>query len=71
MALVILSITSGKGLQKAINDKFRALEGDINISEYSIRRTGENGPILLSDSLKTVFSENDLVKDIHGEIRKA
>ena len=71
MALVILSITSGKGLQKAINDQFRALEGDINISEYSIRRTGENGPILLSDSLKTVFSENDLVKDIHGEIRKA
>jgi lipoprotein-releasing system permease protein len=71
MALVILSITSGKGLQKAINDEFRALEGDINISEYSIRRTGENGPILLSDSLKTVFSENDLVKDIHGEIRKA
>ena len=71
MALVILSITSGKGLQKAINDQFRSLEGDINISEYSVRRTGDNSAILLSDSLKTVFSEDDLVEDIYGEIRKA
>src|SRR6056300_1144072 len=71
MALVILSITSGKGLQKAINDQFRSLEGDINISEYSVRRTGDNGAILLSDSLKTVLSEDDLVEDIYGEIRKA
>jgi len=71
MALVILSITSGKGLQKAINDQFRSLEGDINISEYSVRRTGDNSAILLSDSLKTVFSDDDLVEDIYGEIRKA
>ena len=55
MALVILSITSGKGLQHAINDQFRSLEGDININEYSMKRTGESGAILLSDSLQGYF----------------
>ena len=68
MALVILSITSGKGLQKAINDQFRSLEGDINISEYSVRRTGDNGAILLSDSLKTVLSEDDLGNQLNKRI---
>ena len=71
MALVVLSITSGKGLQYAINDQFRNLEGDININEYSIKRTGESGAILLSDSLKTAINEKGVVKSMHAEIRKA
>ena len=71
MALVILSITSGKGLQHAINDQFRSLEGDININEYSMKRTGESGAILLSDSLETAILSEGLVAHMHAEIRKA
>lgn len=71
MALVILSITSGKGLQHAINDQFRSLEGDININEYSMKRTGESGAILLSDSLQSALLSEGLIKHMHAEIRKA
>ena len=70
MALVILSITSGKGLQHAINDQFRSLEGDININEYSMKRTGESGAILLSDSLQGAILSEGLIKHIHAEIER-
>src|SRR6056300_1046399 len=68
MALVILSITSGKGLQHAINDQFRSLEGDININEYSMKRTGESGAILLSDSLQSALLSEGLIEQMHAEI---
>ena len=71
MALVVLSITSGKGLQQAINDQFRSLEGDVNINQYSIQRTGETGAILLGDSLQEAISSSELVQSIHAEVRKA
>lgn len=71
MALVILSITSGKGLQQAINDQFRTLEGDITINEYSVRRTGESSAILLSDSLLQTFRNSTDIKEFRPEIRKA
>ncbi|MEY2963977.1 MAG: hypothetical protein RL754_1238 [Bacteroidota bacterium] len=55
MALVILSITSGKGLQQAIMHQFRSLEGDFTISAYSPTRTEELAPIQLADSLLQVL----------------
>ena len=51
MALVVLSITSGKGLQKSIIQQFSSIDGDFSISAYSVQRTAEPRPILLEDSL--------------------
>ena len=64
MALVILSITSGKGLQQAIMDQFRSLEGDFTISAYSPTRTEELSPILLNDSLLQVLREEPYTKHV-------
>jgi hypothetical protein len=60
MALVVLSITSGKGLQHAIMDKFRELEGDFTVQAYSLNRTEEWRPIALEDSLYHCVSTGPL-----------
>lgn len=71
MALVVLSITSGKGLQHAIMDKFRALEGDFTIQAYSLNRTEEWRPIALEDSLFTELSQVPYVDKIFPVVQKA
>lgn len=71
MALVVLSITSGKGLQHAIMDKFRALEGDFTIQAYSLNRTEEWRPIALEDSLFTELSQVPYVDQIFPVVQKA
>ena len=60
MALVLLSITSGKGLQHAIMDKFSALEGDFTISAYAPNRTEELNPIRLTDSLADALTRSPI-----------
>ena len=55
MALVVLSITSGKGLQKSIMQQFSRLEGDITLQSYSVQRTSDTSPVLLEDSLLNVL----------------
>lgn len=70
MALVLLSITSGKGLQHAIMDKFSALEGDFTISAYAPNRTEELKPIRLSDSLANALSQASYVKAVHPVVQK-
>ena len=70
MALVVLSITSGKGLQHAIMDKFRALEGDFTIQAYSLNRTEEWRPIALEDSLFTELSQVPYVDQIFPVVQK-
>lgn len=71
MALVVLSITSGKGLQHAIMDKFRALEGDFTIQAYSLNRTEEWRPIALEDSLFTELAKAPYVDQIFPVVQKA
>ncbi|HAF46263.1 MAG TPA: hypothetical protein DCG83_01125, partial [Cryomorphaceae bacterium] len=71
MALVVLSITSGKGLQHAIMDKFRALEGDFTIQAYSLNRTEEWRPIALEDSLFTELEKAPYVDQIFPVVQKA
>ncbi|MCH1406760.1 MAG: ABC transporter permease [Schleiferiaceae bacterium] len=70
MALVLLSITSGKGLQHAIMDKFSALEGDFTISAYAPNRTEELKPIRLSDSLADALSDADYVEAVYPVVQK-
>ena len=70
MALVLLSITSGKGLQHAIMDKFGALEGDFTISAYAPNRTEELKPIRLSDSLADALSDADYVEAVYPVVQK-
>ena len=70
MALVLLSITSGKGLQHAIMDKFSALEGDFTISAYAPNRTEELKPIRLTDSLADALKQASYVKAVHPVVQK-
>ena len=70
MALVLLSITSGKGLQHAIMDKFSALEGDFTISAYAPNRTEELKPILLKDSLAGALQEAPYIKSVYPVVQK-
>lgn len=70
MALVLLSITSGKGLQHAIMDKFSALEGDFTISAYAPNRTEELKPIRLSDSLADALSDAEYVEAVYPVVQK-
>ena len=70
MALVLLSITSGKGLQHAIMDKFGSLEGDFTISAYAPNRTEELKPIRLSDSLADALSDADYVEAVYPVVQK-
>ena len=70
MALVLLSITSGKGLQHAIMDKFSALEGDFTISAYAPNRTEELKSIRLSDSLADALSDADYVEAVYPVVQK-
>ena len=70
MALVLLSITSGKGLQHAIMDKFSALEGDFTISAYAPNRTEELNPIRLTDSLADALSGADYVEAVYPVVQK-
>ena len=71
MALVVLSITSGKGLQHAIMDKFRALEGDFTVQAYSLNRTEEWRPIALEDSLLNVLENAPYVDHVFPVVQKA
>jgi len=71
MALVVLSITSGKGLQHAIMDKFRELEGDFTVQAYSLNRTEEWRPIALEDSLFTELKQAPYVDQIFPVVQKA
>ena len=71
MALVVLSITSGKGLQHAIMDKFRELEGDFTVQVYSLNRTEEWRPIALEDSLFTELVQAPYVDQIFPVVQKA
>jgi lipoprotein-releasing system permease protein len=71
MALVILSITTGKGLQQAIEDKFRALEGDFTVQAYSLSRTEEWRPIALNDSLLDELENAPYVEAIYPVLKKA
>jgi lipoprotein-releasing system permease protein len=70
MALVLLSITSGKGLQHAIMDKFSALEGDFTISAYAPNRTEELNPISLTDSLADALQEAPYIKSVYPVVQK-
>lgn len=70
MALVLLSITSGKGLQHAIMDKFSALEGDFTISAYAPNRTEELKPIRLTDSLAGALAEAPYVQSVYPVVQK-
>ena len=70
MALVLLSITSGKGLQHAIMDKFSALEGDFTISAYAPNRTEELNPIRLTDSLADALREAHYVRSVYPVVQK-
>jgi len=70
MALVLLSITSGKGLQYAIMDKFSALEGDFTISAYAPNRTEELNPISLTDSLADALQEAPYIKSVYPVVQK-
>ena len=70
MALVLLSITSGKGLQHAIMDKFSALEGDFTISAYAPNRTEELNPIRLTDSLAGALREAPYVRSVYPVVQK-
>ena len=70
MALVLLSITSGKGLQHAIMDKFSALEGDFTISAYAPNRTEVLKPFLLKDSLAGALQEAPYIKSVYPVVQK-
>ena len=70
MALVLLSITSGKGLQHAIMDKFSALEGDFTISAYAPNLTEELNPISLTDSLADALQEAPYIKSVYPVVQK-
>ena len=70
MALVLLSITSGKGLQHAIMDKFSALEGDFTISAYAPNRIEELNPISLTDSLADALQEAPYIKSVYPVVQK-
>lgn len=71
MALVILSITSGKGLQKSISEQFSSIEGDITFNAYSIQRTAEPRPIALADSLKKELVEAPYTAHVFGSVEKS
>lgn len=71
MALVVLSITSGKGLQHAIMDKFRELEGDFTVQAYSLNRTEEWRPIALKDSLYAALVHAPYVDRVFPVVQKA
>ncbi len=70
MALVVLSITSGKGLQEAISEQFIQLEGDFRIEAYSINRTQEVRPIVLPDSLLEALNAAPYVEHVFPEVHK-
>lgn len=70
MALVVLSITSGKGLQQAISEQFIQLEGDFRIEAYSINRTQEVRPIVLPDSLLSQLTQAPYVAHVFPEVHK-
>lgn len=70
MALVVLSITSGKGLQRAISRQFTQIEGDFTVSAYSMNRTQEVRPILLSDSLLSSLESAPYVAKVYPELHK-
>lgn len=70
MALVLLSITSGKGLQHAIMDKFSSLEGDFTISAYAPNRTEELNPISLTDSLADALREAPYIRSVYPVVQK-
>ena len=70
MPLVLLSITSGKGLQHAIMDKFSALEGDFTISAYAPNRAEELKPIRLTDSLAGALGEAPYVQSVYPVVQK-
>ncbi len=71
MALIVLSITSGKGLQHAIKDKFRALEGDFSIRAYAVNGTEEWRAIALGDSLYTALKNAPYVDQVFPVVQKA
>ncbi len=71
MALVILSITSGKGLQKSIMQQFSRLEGDITLQSYSVQRTSDTSPILLEDSLLNVLQNAPYVAAVYPQVEKS
>jgi lipoprotein-releasing system permease protein len=71
MALVVLSITSGKGLQKSIIQQFSSIEGDISMSAYSVQRTAEPRPILLEDSLITALENAPYTTAVFPGIQKS
>lgn len=71
MALVVLSITSGKGLQKSIMQQFSRLEGDITLQSYSVQRTSDTSPILLEDSLLNVLQNAPYVAAVYPQVEKS
>ena len=71
MALVVLSITSGKGLQKSIMQQFSRLEGDITLQSYSVQRTSDTSPVLLEDSLLNVLQNAPYVAAVYPQVEKS
>ena len=71
MALVVLSITSGKGLQKSIIQQFSSIEGDMSMSAYSVQRTAEPRPILLEDSLLVALEQAPYTDAVFPGIQKS
>ena len=71
MALVVLSITSGKGLQKSIMQQFSRLEGDIILQSYSVQRTSDTSPVLLEDSLLNVLQNAPYVAAVYPQVEKS
>ena len=70
MALVILSITSGRGLKFAISEKFRALEGDFVLRTYAPNRTADAGAIALDSALIADLGTDKAVEGLHPFTQK-